>query len=207
MTVGSAEKTRERGRPRGTATADRRILAGALEVFAEHGLHGSTVEKIIAAAGVSRPTFYRTFRNKEEVFDAIVERGLRDIDLILADAITEADNLETENEKVAFVLRKYLQACFVSGPMIEIVKQVDYMRPELKDKREASTQRVRNLLSDTVRAAGYSEPDPLMLEGLMAAIERVVYMAYREHPDSTRRFERAWKILEPMSTSFADLVR
>jgi hypothetical protein len=37
MSVSSAEKRRDKGRPRGSSTADRRILAGALEVFAEPG--------------------------------------------------------------------------------------------------------------------------------------------------------------------------
>ena len=203
----SAENKRGRGRPRGSSTAGRRIFTAALQVFAERGLHGSTVEEIIAVAGVSRPTFYRTFTSKEAVYDAIVERGLREVDLILASAITEADALATEDEKMDFVLRNYLQACLATGPLVEIMNQVEYERPELKATRDASRQRVGALLSDAIGTAGYAEPDPLLLEGLMAAIDRVVCLCYREHADPAERLKRAWGILEPLSASFATIVR
>jgi AcrR family transcriptional regulator len=56
--------------PRGAKT-QRRILLAALEVFAEHGYHDSSVEQITAAAGCSRPSFYQYFSSREDVFRAL----------------------------------------------------------------------------------------------------------------------------------------
>src|SRR5256885_11327311 len=50
-----------------------RILEGAAEAFGSTGYDDARVEDILAASGVSRPTFYKFFRNKDEVFNALVE--------------------------------------------------------------------------------------------------------------------------------------
>jgi AcrR family transcriptional regulator len=60
------------------ATRDR-LLDAAFEVFAEQGVHASTVEQIVERAGFTRGAFYSNFTTKEELFVALMERedGLR----------------------------------------------------------------------------------------------------------------------------------
>src|SRR5690606_612309 len=55
----------------GEAQARERILRGAASVFAAHGARAASVAQILAAAGVSRRTFYRLYANKEAVMDAL----------------------------------------------------------------------------------------------------------------------------------------
>lgn len=55
---------------RGTDT-QRRILAAALEVFAEVGFNEARVELITEKAGCSRPAFYQYFSSKDAVFWAL----------------------------------------------------------------------------------------------------------------------------------------
>jgi AcrR family transcriptional regulator len=54
-----------------------RLLAGALQAVSEHGYPATTVARIIAAAHISRKTFYELFANKEEcvlaAYDLAVE--------------------------------------------------------------------------------------------------------------------------------------
>ena len=62
-----------------TATARRqatreRLLDAAFEVFAEQGVHASTVEQIAERAGFTRGAFYSNFTTKEELFVALMER-------------------------------------------------------------------------------------------------------------------------------------
>jgi AcrR family transcriptional regulator len=63
---------------RGVRT-QRRILAAALEVFAEHGYHESRIEQITEAAGCSRPTFYQYFSSKEDVFRTLAGQVGREV--------------------------------------------------------------------------------------------------------------------------------
>lgn len=55
----------------------RRILDGALKVFAEAGYSGTTMDAVAAAAGLSKPTLYQYFPSKDELFQAMM-LGLRD---------------------------------------------------------------------------------------------------------------------------------
>jgi AcrR family transcriptional regulator len=53
-----------------TSPADQRerLLAAMIDVASRHGYSGSTVERVIDAAAVSRVTFYEHFPNREECF-------------------------------------------------------------------------------------------------------------------------------------------
>ncbi len=63
---------RRPGRPR-SEQADRAIMAAALEVFAEHGPDGLSVEMVAARAGVGKATIYRRWPGKEQLLLDAVE--------------------------------------------------------------------------------------------------------------------------------------
>ncbi|MCA9773871.1 MAG: helix-turn-helix transcriptional regulator, partial [Myxococcales bacterium] len=62
--------TPRRGRPSDHGAMRAQILAGAADAFARKGYAPTTVEDILRAAGVSRQTFYRFFKNKDEACGA-----------------------------------------------------------------------------------------------------------------------------------------
>lgn len=55
----------------------------AVELFARQGFEETTVEQIALAAGISRSTFFRQFRSKEDVLFADHTQLLRDAQLLL----------------------------------------------------------------------------------------------------------------------------
>lgn len=72
-------KRRRPGRP--TASEDRvdsrtRLLDAAAAVFADHGYRAATVDQIVAAAELSKGTFYWNFSSKEELFEALLDERL-----------------------------------------------------------------------------------------------------------------------------------
>jgi AcrR family transcriptional regulator len=64
----------ERGKSAATASRAKRaeILEGARRVFRAEGFDGASMDKIAQAAKVSKGTLYVYFRNKEELFQALV---------------------------------------------------------------------------------------------------------------------------------------
>jgi AcrR family transcriptional regulator len=64
VTTGSAP--RGRGRPR-SEEAHRAILAAVVELLAEHGLGGLTIEAVAAHAGVGKTTIYRRWETKNDL--------------------------------------------------------------------------------------------------------------------------------------------
>ncbi len=55
------------------------ILNAAREVFADLGYGATTVRDIIRKTGLASGTFYNYFKSKEEVFEAIMDDGMRRI--------------------------------------------------------------------------------------------------------------------------------
>jgi TetR/AcrR family transcriptional regulator, regulator of mycofactocin system len=78
-TANQAPAAARRGRPPGTSARELELIS--LRLFTEQGFDDTTVERIAAAAGVSRRTFFRYFDSKTDVlwhaFDGEVRR-LRD---------------------------------------------------------------------------------------------------------------------------------
>ncbi|WP_136709927.1 TetR/AcrR family transcriptional regulator [Agromyces sp. H66] len=56
--------------PRWPADSRARLADAALELFSEHGYSGVTIDDIAERAGVTARTFFRQFRDKEEVLFA-----------------------------------------------------------------------------------------------------------------------------------------
>lgn len=52
----------------------RQILHGALEIFLEEGYEGTSMDRVAAAAGVSKITIYKHFQDKEGLFTALIEQ-------------------------------------------------------------------------------------------------------------------------------------
>lgn len=84
--------------PKRSRTATRaRLLAGALEVFAERGFAGASVEDICDQAGFTRGAFYSNFGSKDELvlslFQATTDRLLEQIEALLPDLANQPGTL------------------------------------------------------------------------------------------------------------------
>lgn len=71
------------------------ILEAALEIFAQHGFRGATIDQIAEAAGMSKPNLLYYFKSKDDIHRTLIQRlldtwlaPLREIDDI-GDPVTE----------------------------------------------------------------------------------------------------------------------
>lgn len=53
------------------------IFQSAIKIFSESGYKGATMDEIAANAGLVKGTLYYHFKSKEEIFNFIVEEGLK----------------------------------------------------------------------------------------------------------------------------------
>ncbi|NPA65049.1 MAG: TetR/AcrR family transcriptional regulator [Epsilonproteobacteria bacterium] len=54
------------------------ILQAALQLLADHGYHGTSMRKIAAKVGIRESAIYNHFKNKEELFEAILQTYFSD---------------------------------------------------------------------------------------------------------------------------------
>ncbi len=69
---------RGRGRPR-DPEADVAILRAALDMFAEHGVDGTSIEQVAKRAGVAKLTVYRRWSSKEDLLAQAIEEAREEI--------------------------------------------------------------------------------------------------------------------------------
>jgi TetR/AcrR family transcriptional regulator len=93
VTVTSAQPspTRRPGRPpqteQETRLAREHILAATSTVFGERGYHGANVSRVIELARISRPSFYRHFRNIDDALQVVLGRTGRSIARSISQAV------------------------------------------------------------------------------------------------------------------------
>ncbi len=71
-----AEPRKARKRTRIQIFNEAKILDAALEVFAQYGFRGATVDQIAAGAGMSKPNLLYYFPRKRELYIAVLQRTL-----------------------------------------------------------------------------------------------------------------------------------
>ncbi|MHA7880180.1 MAG: TetR/AcrR family transcriptional regulator [Saccharospirillum sp.] len=69
------------------------IAQAALPLFLEHGIKGTSIDKVVKASGVSKPTVYNHFQDKSQLFMHVLERWLATQPSPAFHATTEAELL------------------------------------------------------------------------------------------------------------------
>ena len=62
--------------PRDSSATKTRLLDAAFTEFAAHGIAGARVDRIAEAAGANKRLIYVYFGNKEQLFDAVLQRAM-----------------------------------------------------------------------------------------------------------------------------------
>src|SRR5665213_1835425 len=61
------------------------LIQAAARVFAERGFHGASLDQVAAAAGITKGAVYSNFKNKEDLFLALLEANRdREMDALYA---------------------------------------------------------------------------------------------------------------------------
>ncbi|AZM77030.1 TetR/AcrR family transcriptional regulator [Streptomyces sp. KPB2] len=174
---------------RGAAT-HRRILDVATREFAEHGIAGARVERIVAAARTNKAQLYAYFGSKDGLFDAIFFGSLdRIVNVVPIDADDLADwavRLYDEYLRRPDLIRLATWARLERRPAGHLVDDAD-RRDDTKLRAIAEAQ-----------AAGRVRPgDPFDVLALVIAMSMAwspvsnVYAATADEPEETHERRRA----------------
>ncbi|OPX64027.1 MULTISPECIES: TetR/AcrR family transcriptional regulator [unclassified Methanoregula] len=69
----------------------KKIIDTAYHLFMVRGYHGTTMEEIAGALGVTKPAIYQYFPGKEDLFAAVSERGRQELKGILERSYRDRD--------------------------------------------------------------------------------------------------------------------
>jgi AcrR family transcriptional regulator len=116
-----------------TARLDRKrrdILNGATAVFRRRGYHGTSMDAITESTGISKPTLYRHFASKEELFKAIMQAEAERIGVRLEDGLHDTGSVEERLNRFARIYAQVVLEPDVMA-MARIVIGLAHEMPEL----------------------------------------------------------------------------
>lgn len=202
-----AATPRRRGRPRADEASGKALkqqtLKAATQVYAAHGFHRTTVALILQAANISRPTFYKLFRDVREVIDLVVQQANDRLRDAVADAILEQQDL---SGMLNAGVQAYFNWCREMGPLVGPIYS------EINDADSPASHHRSQIIADFVglfdaqaQLLGRPAADPLMYDSVLRAVEHAGSSAFWPQKLSEAEIERRRQIA--MRIMLASLAR
>jgi AcrR family transcriptional regulator len=147
--------------PRGLAR--QRVLDAALALFAEHGVHGTSLQMIADRIGVGKAAVYYQFRSKEDIALEVLRPSIEDMARVIRIAEVLPDLQQRRAVAVSGLIEmavrhRHLAVFFYGDPVID---QMVLTRPEfsvvatrLRELLEGPERRTADRIAFTVFFAG-----------------------------------------------------
>ncbi len=164
--------------------AERRqhILTAARDLFAKRGYHQTTIDDIVAEAGVARGTFYLYFEDKRAVFVDLIDRFNARISMAIM-RIDTADAVHTVAEQVRANIRVIVGVFLSERAMAKILfTDAVGIDPAFDRKLATFTDEVVQLMTESLKEGQQlgivADGEPRVLAYLtIGALKELLYQA------------------------------
>ncbi len=144
------------------------IQLAAIAVFARKGLAETTVNDLLAAANVSRRTFYKYFENKMQVLEGIYQTAVA----LLLSRFREMQSIAGSPQAwLQAMVERYFDYHLAVGPIIRLMQE-EALRADspLAAQRQRAHAEMARLLAERLHGDG-PRADPLTYRALLWALE------------------------------------
>jgi AcrR family transcriptional regulator len=161
-----ARKARAKGGIRAGVAAFKRdqIVAAAVELFLAYGYHGTSIDSIAEALGVSKPFIYYHFKSKTDILSAISHHGAQ----LTLSAVAEAEEHAGDPaERMTRFCHRLATIVIENGRYLAVYcNETNNLhatdRKAILKLRDEIDRRISVLVRDGVRAGHFSVDDPLV---------------------------------------------
>ena len=179
----------DRSMQRSQARAE--ILIHSMGVFAQRGLHRTTVQHLLDAANISRRTFYKYFRNKVDVLENIYRIFVENMILRFRDQVSRSS---TVRDIIRNTTDIYFDYHVSMGPVIRLMmEEARRSGSALAPYRENGQNLAVEILASEIHRLIGKRFDPLVLRTLLWSLENYsIYLLSDGHFEDTeiRRCKR-----------------
>lgn len=158
------------------------ILGVARELFSKRGYHQTTIDDIVAQAGVARGTFYLYFEDKRAVFSDLVDRFAGQLSMAIVRIVTD-DAARSVTEQVRENIRAIIATALADRAMTKILfSDAIGVDPAFDRKLQTFYDTVVQLLTESLKdgqALGIvADGEPRVLAYLtIGALKELLYQA------------------------------
>ncbi|MCA9894856.1 MAG: TetR family transcriptional regulator, partial [Anaerolineae bacterium] len=152
----------------------------ALELFLKHGFEAVTVEEIAQVAGVSRRTFFRYYKSKEDVMVEHLDRdGERFIIELAARPLDEPPLLAIRNALIPAIEYGLEQPNLVRDAT-RLLRETSTLRRALMERRNRFEERIAALMVQRLNTSS-DDYTPMLLAFLTRALNDTAFNAWYDH--------------------------
>ncbi len=132
---------------RGKRTREK-ILESAIVTFRENGFKKASIKKIAERIGLSNASIYRYFKNKEEIYFALVKR----FEDGLIGRIKEEKRGKTTLELIKSILLSYINYIRENTTLYDIFREVEFVNKDLvRDFYKKLINEIENALKERIK--------------------------------------------------------
>lgn len=147
------------------------VISAASLIYSESGYRDTSVAKIIKAAGISRPLFYRLFKSTHEVIDIIVKRANEALFEMLSTAMDEQDDIIG---MMKANIDTYFEWCRNYGPVVgPIYREISDPESPAFHHRQWIVERSIKQFNYLVTKQGHQALPEVFIEGLVHVMEHI----------------------------------
>lgn len=170
------------------------ILIHSIPVFAQRGVHRTTVQHLLDAAGISRRTFYKYFRNKLDVLETIYRVFVENMILRFQQQIQRAATLR---ETIHNTINIYFDYHVSMGPVIYLMmEEARRSGSALAPHRIKAQELAVQVLSGEVTRLTGRKLDPLVVRTLLWSLENYSLYLLEDGDYDPAELERCKKVMQ-----------
>jgi AcrR family transcriptional regulator len=158
-----------------------RLVEAAFALFGEHGFAATTIDQIAAHAGVTGRTFFRHFRDKEEVLFAEDDALLPQ----LLTAIAEPEGPQQADRLMEHALTRLAEVMEPTRPMLRQRQALIEAEVPLLGRELAKQARWQQEVAGALRQRGFERGDAELLAAIGFALFRSSLRAWLDESDGT----------------------
>lgn len=141
-------------------TSKEEIISTAQSLFLEKGYHGTSTANVCESLGISRPTLYWYFQNKEEL---LFEASKQSLNGHVLPVIEKATRIKDPKERLVVFIEEYTKIiCTDSGAKVQI-KETEYLDEEHREWVMEIWRKQFHLVRSTIeelQKSGQAKPLP-----------------------------------------------
>lgn len=192
VTKAARRKVRPQGELKAQVASFKRdqIVAAAVELFLVYGYHGTSIDSIAEALGVSKPFIYYHFKSKADILSAISHHGAQ----LTLSAVAQAEqHAGSPRDRMARFCQRLTAIVIESGRYLAVYSSETNNLPASDRKailrmRDEIDRRISVLVRDGVEAGDFTVDDPLIAtRAITGMISFMWTWAHRLEPEAERR--------------------
>ncbi|MBW1765604.1 MAG: TetR/AcrR family transcriptional regulator [Deltaproteobacteria bacterium] len=180
----------------------KRLLTAGTALFAEKGYSGTRVREIAELAEVSKPVLYYYFKNKEELFSAILNSATEIQTRIISKSLENRGHVQ---DRLLYLYDQLYQAAVEHQDLFKMVHNILFGTPKVALHQHHSLIIFQNQMVDTIKTiygdgllkkeVKDTQSDDIAI--LIVSLMRSCYFRYHLHSEvpEPHRFERMLRLI------------